>query len=75
MSVTLNWTSAPFVRCEKKLKGLKVAKGGDSGIKKCKRNCGGAYGGVWRNLRLAGVWSQAVDFVLVRLAGIWLQSP
>jgi hypothetical protein len=24
---------------------------------------------------LAGDWSQAVGFVLVRLAGIWLQSP
>jgi hypothetical protein len=44
---------------------------GDSGGKKCKRG----YGGVWRSLRLAGVWSQAVGFVLVRLAGIWLQSP
>jgi hypothetical protein len=45
--------------------------GGDSGSKKCKRG----YGGVWRSLRLAGVWSQAVGFMLVRLAGIWLQSP
>jgi hypothetical protein len=49
--------------------------GGDSGSKKCKRGYGGAYGGVWRSLRLVGVWSQAVGFVLVRLAGIWLQSP
>jgi hypothetical protein len=48
---------------------------GDSGSKKCKRGYGGAYGGVWQSLRLAGVWSQAVGFVLVRLAGIWLQSP
>jgi hypothetical protein len=31
---------------------------GDSGSKKYKRGCGGAYGGVWRSLRLAGVWSQ-----------------
>jgi hypothetical protein len=49
--------------------------GGDCGSKKCKLGYGGAYGGVWRSLRLAGVWSQAVDFVLVRLARIWLQSP
>jgi hypothetical protein len=33
--------------------------GGDSGSKKkkCKRGYGSAYGGVWRCLRLAGVWS------------------
>jgi hypothetical protein len=38
----------------------------------CKRRCGG----VWRSLHLAGVWSQAVGFVLVRLTGIWwFQSP
>jgi hypothetical protein len=49
--------------------------GGDSGSKKCKRGYDGAYGGIWRSLRLAGVWSQAVGFVLVRLAEIWLQSP
>jgi hypothetical protein len=39
-----------------------------------KTRYGGAYGGVWRSLRLVEVWSQDVDFVLVRLAGIWLQS-
>jgi hypothetical protein len=43
--------------------------GGDSGSKKYKRG----YGGVWRRLRLAEVWSQAVGFLL-HLAGIWLQS-
>jgi hypothetical protein len=32
-------------------------------------------GAVWRSLRLAGGSSQAVYFVLVRLAGIWNQSP
>jgi hypothetical protein len=48
---------------------------GCSASNKCKRGYGGAYGGVWRSLRLADVWSQAVGFVLVRLAGIWLQSP
>jgi hypothetical protein len=48
--------------------------GGDFGSKKCKRSYGGAYGGVWRILRLVGVWIQAVGFVLVHFAGIWLQS-
>jgi hypothetical protein len=33
------------------------------------RGYGGAYGGVWRSLRLAGVWGLAVGFVAVRLAG------
>jgi hypothetical protein len=41
--------------------------GGDSGSKKCKLGYVGEYFGVWR--------SQAVGFVLVRLAGIWLQLP
>jgi hypothetical protein len=45
--------------------------GGDCGSKKNKRD----YCGVWRTLRLVGVWSQAVGFVLMRLAGIRLQSP
>jgi hypothetical protein len=40
--------------------------GGDSCSKKCKQGYSGAYG---------GVWSQAVDFLLVHLSGIWLQSP
>jgi hypothetical protein len=44
--------------------------GGESGSKKYKRGYGGAYDGVWWSLRLVGVWSQAVGFVLVRLAGI-----
>jgi hypothetical protein len=44
--------------------------GGSSGSKKC---CGGTYDGVWWNLRFAGVWSQAVGFMLVHLAGIWNQ--
>jgi hypothetical protein len=48
--------------------------GDDSGSNKSKRGYDGAYGGVWRSLRLTGVWSQAVGFVLVRFAGIWLQS-
>jgi hypothetical protein len=29
---------------------------GDSDSKQCKRGYGGAYGGVWRSLRLAVVW-------------------
>jgi hypothetical protein len=47
--------------------------GGDSGSKKLKRG----YGGVWRSLGLAGVWSRGggVGFVLVHLVGIWLHSP
>jgi hypothetical protein len=73
MSVTLDCKSAPFVRCRKKLK--PSSDGGDSGSKKSKRGYSGVYGGVWRSLRLAGVWNQAVGFMLVRLAGIWLQSP
>jgi hypothetical protein len=47
-----------------------ISDGGDSGSKKCKRGCGGAYGGVWRSLLLVGVWSQAVGLLLVRLTGI-----
>jgi hypothetical protein len=45
--------------------------GGECSRKKCKRG----YGGVWRSPRLSGMWSQAVCFVLLHLAGIWLQSP
>jgi hypothetical protein len=48
--------------------------GGVCGSKKCKRGYGDTYGGVWRSLHLAEIWSQAVSFVLVRLAVIWLQS-
>jgi hypothetical protein len=44
--------------------------GGDSGSKKCKRSYGGVYNGVWRSVRLAGVWGVAVGFVLMRLVGI-----
>jgi hypothetical protein len=73
MSVTLEWTRAPFVRCGKKLK--LISDGSDCGSKKRKRGYGGTYGEVWWSLRLTGVWTQAVDFVLVRLAGIWLQLP
>jgi hypothetical protein len=73
MSVTLDCTSVPFVRCGKKMN--LSSDGGDCGSRKCERGCCGAYGEVWRCLRLAGAWSQAVGFVLLRLAGIWLQSP
>jgi hypothetical protein len=44
--------------------------GGDSGSEKWKRGYGSTYGEVWRSLRLEGVWSQAVGFVLVLLIGI-----
>jgi hypothetical protein len=47
---------------------------GDSGSKKCRLGYGDACGGVWRSLRLGGVWSQAVGFVLVRFTSVWLQS-
>jgi hypothetical protein len=49
-----------------------ISDGGDSGSKKYNRS----YGGVWRSLRLVGVWSlsQAVGFVLMRFTGIQLQS-
>jgi hypothetical protein len=73
MSVTLDSTNPPFMRFGKKFK--LSSDGGDSGGKECKRGYGGAYGVVWRSLRLVGVWSQAVGFVLVHLAGIWFQSP
>jgi hypothetical protein len=43
------------------------------GSKKCKRGCGGACDGVWRTPRLSGACGRAVGFVLVSLAGIWLQ--
>jgi hypothetical protein len=49
--------------------------GGDSGSNKCERCYSGTYGGVWRSLHLTGILNQAVGFVLMRLAGIWLQSP
>jgi hypothetical protein len=42
MSVTLDYTSAPFVRCGNKLK--LCSNGGDTGSKKCKRGYGEAYG-------------------------------
>jgi hypothetical protein len=44
--------------------------GGDCGSKKCKLGCGGAYGGVWRSLCLAGVWNQAVGLCWC----IWQES-
>jgi hypothetical protein len=67
MSVMFYWKCAPFMRCRKKFK--LISDGGDSGSKRCKRGYSSTY-----DLRLAGVWSQAVGFVVVRLAGIWLQS-
>jgi hypothetical protein len=41
--------------------------GGDCGSKECKRG----YSRVWRNLSLAGVWSQSVVCVLVLLADVF----
>jgi hypothetical protein len=42
-------------------------------VAKFKRGYGGVYGMVWPSLRFAGVWSQAVGFLFVRLTEIWLQ--
>jgi hypothetical protein len=52
-------------------KKFKLSSEEDLGGKKCRGGYGGgAYGGVWRSQRLAGFWSQAASFVLVRLTGI-----
>jgi hypothetical protein len=69
MSVPLDCTCAPFMRCE--ILNLS-SDDGDFGSKKCKRDYGGAYGGVWWSLHLAGVWIQAVGFFLVCLEGVRL---
>jgi hypothetical protein len=68
VSVTLDWTIAPFCAVHKVLK--LSSDGGDSGSEKCKRETvvGGVDCEVWRSLRLAGVWSQAAGILLVRLA-------
>jgi hypothetical protein len=55
MSVTLDWTSVPLVRCGKKWK--LSSDGGVSGSKKFKLY----YGGVWRSLRLTVVGSLESD--------------
>jgi hypothetical protein len=56
ISIRHAWLYKCIVRAmQKKLK--LGSNGGDSGSKTCKRGYGGAYGGVWRSLRLAGVWS------------------
>jgi hypothetical protein len=47
-------------RCAKRKKLKLSSDGDDSGSKKCKRSYDGTNGGVWRSLRLAGFWSQAV---------------
>jgi hypothetical protein len=51
------------------------SEGGNPDNTKYKRGDGDANVGVWWSRSLLGIWSQAVCFVLVRLAGIWLQSP
>jgi hypothetical protein len=66
MSVTLGCTMAPLVQRGKHLKSS--SDGGESGGNRCKRSYSGAFGGVWRSLLLIGVWSQAVGFVVVRVA-------
>jgi hypothetical protein len=47
--------------------------GGDSDGKKCKRGYGGVCGGVWQSQLLAGIWTQAVGFVLKNLASVALK--
>jgi hypothetical protein len=65
ISVTLDYECAVRVVWKK----LKLSSDcGDSGSEKYKLGHGGTYGRVWRSLDSGG-------FVLVRLAGIWLQSP
>jgi hypothetical protein len=61
--------STPSVRYTKKKLELS-SDCGDSSNMKYKGGNGGAYGWVWRSLRLAGIWSHVVGFVLVCLAGI-----
>jgi hypothetical protein len=39
-----------------------IFNGSESCGKKCKQGFDGEYGGVWRRLRLAGVWNQVVGF-------------
>jgi hypothetical protein len=56
----------PLVQWEKKI----ISNGSDFGGKKWKTGYGGAYGGVWRSLRLAGVRSQKVGSLLV----FWYES-
>jgi hypothetical protein len=53
------------------MENIKLGSGScDSGSKKRKRGYNADDGGVWRNLRLKGVWSQAVGFVLVRSVAV-----
>jgi hypothetical protein len=72
MSVALDSMSAPLCHVERTENKFK---GADFRSRKCKKGYTGAYGGIWRSLRLARVWSQAVGFALVHLAGIWFQAP
>lgn len=46
--------------------------GGDSDSEKYERD---AYSEIWWSVRLVGVWSQEVGFVLVHFEEIWLQKP
>jgi hypothetical protein len=60
--------------CDAEKVEIKILTRATLAARNAKRGYGGSSGEVWRNQRLAGVWSQAVGFVLVHLAGIWLQS-
>jgi hypothetical protein len=68
MSVKLDSTRATFVRKMKLV--LTVATLVARNAKQATVGSGGVC--VWRE---CGGWSQAISFVLVRLVGIWLQSP
>jgi hypothetical protein len=69
----LDCNRARKFRCGKKLK--LISDGGDHGSKK--KAVRRLWWRLWWGLvesAFGGVWNQAVGFVLVRLAGIWLQS-
>jgi hypothetical protein len=75
MSGKLDCTSAPFVRWGKKSRlilslATLVARNANTAMVAPMVGSGGVC--IWREY---GVWTMAVGFVLVRLAGIWLQSP
>jgi hypothetical protein len=51
-------------------KNLKLSSdGSDSGNKKCNRSNGGARGGIWRILRLAGVWQSVLCWCVWQKSG------
>jgi hypothetical protein len=63
----LSIKSTPAIKTYVRYACLYSSESGDSGSKKCKRGYGGASGGLWRSLRLAGIRSRIVGSVMVRL--------